>query len=58
MLSILYSSKIGHAKSIQANPTLWDTMDSSPPGSSVHGILQARILSGLPFPAQGDLPRD
>ena len=24
--------------------TLCDTMDSSPPGSSVHGILQARIL--------------
>ena len=25
-------------------PTLCDPMDSSPPGSSVHGILQARIL--------------
>ena len=25
-------------------PTLCDTMDCSPPGSSVHGILQARIL--------------
>ena len=24
--------------------TLYDHMDSSPPGSSVHGILQARIL--------------
>ena len=24
--------------------TLWDPMDGSPPGSSVHGILQARIL--------------
>ena len=24
--------------------TLWDPMDCSPPGSSVHGILQARIL--------------
>ena len=23
------------------------------PGSAVHGILQARILSGLPFPSQG-----
>ena len=31
-------------------------MDCSPPGSSVHGILQARILSGLPFPSPGDLP--
>ena len=25
-------------------PTLSDTMDYSPPGSYVHGILQARIL--------------
>ena len=24
--------------------TLWDPMDCSPPGSSVHGILQARAL--------------
>ena len=32
-------------------------MVCSPPGSSVHGILQARILlSGLPFPPPGDLP--
>ena len=31
-------------------------MDYSLPGFSVHGILQARILSGLPFPSPGDLP--
>ena len=31
-------------------------MDSSSPGSSVHGILQAGILVGLPFPSPGDLP--
>ena len=24
--------------------TLWDCMDCSPPGSSVHGILQARVM--------------
>ena len=35
--------------------TLCDPMDCSPPGSSVHGILQARILGGLPFYFQGDL---
>ena len=29
---------------IQSSPTLCDPMDCSPPGSSVHGILQARIL--------------
>ena len=28
----------------QLCPTLSDPMDYSPPGSSVHGILQARIL--------------
>ena len=28
----------------QACPTLWDPIDCSLPGSSVHGILQARIL--------------
>ena len=28
-------------------------MDYSPPGSSVHGILQARILNGLPCPPPG-----
>ena len=28
----------------------------SPPGSSVHGILQQEYWSGLPFPSLGDLP--
>ena len=28
----------------QSCPTLFDPVDCSPPGSSVHGILQARIL--------------
>ena len=28
-------------------PTLCDPMDCSPPGSSVHGILQARILERI-----------
>ena len=31
-------------------------MDSSSPGSSVHGISQARIQDGLSFPSLGDLP--
>ena len=31
-------------------------MDCSPPGSSVPGILQARILEWLPFPSAGGLP--
>ena len=36
--------------------TLCDPMDGSPPGSSVHGIFQARILERLPLPTPGDLP--
>ena len=31
-------------------------MDCNLPGSSVHGILQARILEGLLFPSPVDLP--
>ena len=30
--------------SLQSCPILCDLIDGSPPGSSVHGILQARIL--------------
>ena len=33
-----------HAKLLQSCPTLCNPMDSSPPGSSVHRIPQARIL--------------
>ena len=32
------------AKSPQSCPTLSDPMDCGPPGSSVHGIFQARVL--------------
>ena len=37
---ILYAA----AKSLQSCPTLCDPIDSSPPGSPVPGILQARTL--------------
>ena len=33
-----------HAKSLQSWLTLWDPKDSSPPGSTVPGILQVRTL--------------
>ena len=39
-----------HAQSFQSCPTLCDPMDCSPPGSSVHGILQARILEWVATP--------
>ena len=32
------------AKSLQSCLILCDPMDSSPPGSSIHGIFQARVL--------------
>ena len=32
-----------------------DPMDPSPPGSSVHGIFQTKILEWVPFPIPGDL---
>ena len=32
------------AESLQSCPTLWDPIDGSPPGSSIHGIFQARVL--------------
>ena len=44
----------------QSCPTLCDHLDSSPPGSSVHGILQARILEwvAIPFSRGSCQPRD
>ena len=38
-------------KVTQSCPTLCDPMDCSPPGSSVHGILQARILEWVAMPS-------
>ena len=35
----------------QSHPTLCDPMDCSPPGSSVHGTLQARILEWVATPS-------
>ena len=34
----------------QLCPTLWDPTDCSLPGSSVHGILQARVLEWVAIP--------
>ena len=49
-----------HAKLLQSCLTLCNPMDCSPPGSSVHGILQARILEWgaiafSKFPDQGSI---
>ena len=40
----------------QLCPTLFDPMDCSPPGSSVHGISRQEYWGGLPFPSPGDFP--
>ena len=47
----------GHVHSC---PTLCDPMDYSPPGSSVHGILQARVLEwvAISFSRGSSPPRD
>ena len=46
------------AKLLQACPSLCVPMDYSPLGSSVLGILQARLLEcvALPCPSPGDVP--
>ena len=41
----------------QSGPTLRNPVDCSPPDSSVHGILQARILEGAAMPPPGNLPQ-
>ena len=42
------------AKSLQSCPTLFNPIDYGPPSSSVHGILQARVLEwgAIAFPIQ------
>ena len=48
------------AKSLQSCPTLFDPVDYSPPGSTVHGILQTSILEwvAIPFYRGSSWPRD
>ena len=48
------------AKSLQSCLTLCDPMDCSPPSSSIHGILQARILEKAAMPSSrgSSRPRD
>ena len=63
---------LGHLKLLEMIPsvqTLCDPVDYSPPGSSVHGVLQARILQArfsrqlqewvaMPFSRGSSQPRD
>ena len=47
---VLSQTCFAHA---QLRPTLCDPMDSSPPGSSVHGIFQARVLEQVAISFSG-----
>ena len=51
----LFSTLLVISEVTQPCLTLCDPMDCSLPGSSIHGIFQARVLE-LPFPSLEDLP--
>ena len=51
ILSLIFSCMCA-----QSCPSLCNPMDYSPPGSSVHGIFQARILEWVAISFSGDLP--
>ena len=57
---ISYIHPCMQAKSLQLGSTLCDPVDCSPPGSSVHGILQARRLEWVVTPSSrgSSRPRD
>ena len=44
-----------HAMLLQLCPTLCNPINCSPPGSSVHGILQVRILEWVAMPSSRNL---
>ena len=50
---LLLHSAAAAAKWLQSCLTLCDPMDSTPPGSSVHGFSRQEYWSGLPFPPPG-----
>ena len=45
-----------HVQSLQLCLTLCNFMHCSPPGSSIHAILQASILEWVAYSPPGDLP--
>ena len=48
--------KVGKKSESRLVLSLCNPMNCSPPGSSVHGILQARILQWVAIPCSRDLP--
>ena len=55
MIKLIMSTK-SESEVARLCPILCNPMDCSLPGSTTHGIFQARILEWLPFPSPGDLP--
>ena len=43
--------RLGLVLGTQSCPTLFNPMDCSPPGSSLHGIFQARLLEWVAIPS-------
>ena len=58
--SLFFVPSCGRAKSLQSCLTLCDPLDCSPPGSSVHGIIQVRILEWVAMSSsrESSQPRD
>ena len=57
---ILALSGVSEVLVVQSCPTLCDPVDCSPPGSSIHGIVQAKTLEwfAIPFSKGPSQPRD
>ena len=62
VVCLLLTEKVAAAaaKTLQSRSTLCDPIDGLLPGSSVHGILQARILERVAMPSSrgSSQPRD
>ena len=56
LFNMLSAAAAAATKSLQLCPTLCDPIDGSPLGSSVPGILQARILEWVAIPLSRGLP--
>ena len=58
--NLIYINHIVCVVFTQSCSTLWDLTDCSPPGSSVHRVLQARILEwvAIPFSKESSWFRD
>ena len=53
---IFLAAAAAAAKSLQSCPTLCDPIDGGPPGFSVHGIFQARVLEWVAIAFSDYLP--